>query len=76
MPCNTMQFKSLDCCQATGQCVGGYEPKEAPMLVDRGSTGYGEEALQSLPGNIGTNDVSDCMTALDFAIEEGNGAQS
>ncbi|CAL5219578.1 g1438 [Coccomyxa viridis] len=37
----------------------------------RGSTGYGEDGIQSLPGNIGTNDVADCMTALDAAITEG-----
>ena len=38
----------------------------------RGSTGYGEDGIQSLPGNIGTNDVADCVTALDAAIAEGN----
>ncbi len=27
--------------------------------------------MQSLPGNIGTNDVADCMAALDAAIAEG-----
>ena len=37
----------------------------------RGSTGYGEDGIQSLPGNIGTNDVADCMKALDAAITEG-----
>ena len=26
-----------------------------------------------LPGNIGTNDVADCMAALDAAIAEGAG---
>ncbi|KAK9901675.1 hypothetical protein WJX75_007946 [Coccomyxa subellipsoidea] len=37
----------------------------------RGSTGYGEDSIQSLPGHIGTNDVADCMAALDAAISEG-----
>ena len=40
----------------------------------RGSTGYGEDGIQSLPGNIGTNDVADCMAALDAAIAEGAGS--
>lgn len=47
----------------TGMCVDS----------DRGSTGYGEDSIQSLPGNIGTNDVADCMAALDAAISEGTG---
>ncbi|EIE20682.1 alpha/beta-hydrolase [Coccomyxa subellipsoidea C-169] len=37
----------------------------------RGSTGYGEDSIQSLPGYIGTNDIADCMTALDAAVSEG-----
>lgn len=37
----------------------------------RGSTGFGEDALQSLPGHIGTNDVEDCVAALDAAVAEG-----
>jgi len=37
----------------------------------RGSLGFGEEALQSLPGNIGSQDVNDVLTALDFAIKRG-----
>ncbi|XP_066384634.1 acylamino-acid-releasing enzyme 2-like [Miscanthus floridulus] len=36
----------------------------------RGTPGYGEEALQSLPGKVGSQDVQDCLTALDFAIKE------
>ena len=43
-------------------------------LVRRGSTGYGEDGIQSLPGHIGTNDVADCMAALDAAVAEGAGA--
>ncbi|PAN47302.1 hypothetical protein PAHAL_9G250600 [Panicum hallii] len=34
----------------------------------RGSLGFGEEALQSLPGNIGSQDVNDVLTALDFVL--------
>lgn len=37
----------------------------------RGSLGFGEEALQSLLGNIGRQDVGDVLAALDFVI--GNG---
>lgn len=36
----------------------------------RGTPGYGEEALQSLPGKVGSQDVEDCLAALDFAVEE------
>lgn len=42
------------------------------VLVNyRGSTGFGERSLRSLPGNIGTNDVADCMAALQAAVEAG-----
>lgn len=37
----------------------------------RGSTGFGEDSIQSLPGNIGDHDVKDCMKALDMAIQKG-----
>lgn len=37
----------------------------------RGSVGFGERALQSLPGNIGTNDVGDCLASLAEARERG-----
>ncbi|XP_020244882.1 acylamino-acid-releasing enzyme 1-like isoform X2 [Asparagus officinalis] len=37
----------------------------------RGSLGFGEEALQSLPGKAGSQDVNDVLTALDYAIEKG-----
>ena len=39
----------------------------------RGSTGFGQEALASLPGNIGTNDVLDCKAALQQAVHAGEG---
>ncbi|KAG1675395.1 hypothetical protein FOA52_012314 [Chlamydomonas sp. UWO 241] len=38
----------------------------------RGSTGYGQASLASLPGNIGTNDVADCMAALQQAVDAGH----
>lgn len=42
------------------------------VLVNfRGSTGFGENSIQSLPGNIATNDVLDCMACLQAAIETG-----
>ncbi|CAM0872109.1 unnamed protein product [Alopecurus aequalis] len=37
----------------------------------RGSLGFGEEALQSLPGNIGSQDVNDVLTAVEFVIKRG-----
>ncbi|KAJ0981572.1 hypothetical protein J5N97_009827 [Dioscorea zingiberensis] len=37
----------------------------------RGSLGFGEEALQSLPGKIGCQDVNDVLVALDFVCEKG-----
>ena len=37
----------------------------------RGSLGFGEAPLQSLPGNIGTNDVSDMLAAVDAAVDLG-----
>ena len=42
------------------------------VLVNfRGSTGFGEENIQSLPGRVGANDVADCIAALDAAIAKG-----
>ncbi|CAL1396505.1 unnamed protein product [Linum trigynum] len=37
----------------------------------RGSLGFGEEALQSLPGKVGTQDVNDVLAAIDHAIDKG-----
>ncbi|XP_017223095.1 acylamino-acid-releasing enzyme isoform X1 [Daucus carota subsp. sativus] len=37
----------------------------------RGSLGFGEEALQSLLGNIGSQDVSDVLAAIDYVIDMG-----
>ncbi|KAF8014436.1 hypothetical protein BT93_H0304 [Corymbia citriodora subsp. variegata] len=37
----------------------------------RGSLGFGEEALQSLPGNAGSQDVNDVLTAIDHAVNLG-----
>ena len=39
----------------------------------RGSTGQGEDALNSLPGQIGTNDVADCLAMMDDANARGYG---
>ena len=41
------------------------------LLNYRGSTGYGEAALQSLPGAIGKNDVADCLASLQAAVDAG-----
>lgn len=38
----------------------------------RGSTGFGEDSIQSLPGHISVNDVEDCIAALDHAVAEGS----
>ncbi|KAL8265639.1 hypothetical protein R6Q59_002983 [Mikania micrantha] len=37
----------------------------------RGSLGFGEEALQSLLGKIGSQDVNDVLTAVDYAVDMG-----
>lgn len=37
----------------------------------RGSTGFGEDSLQSLPGKVGSQDVKDCYQALLKAKETG-----
>ncbi|CAH2079164.1 unnamed protein product [Thlaspi arvense] len=37
----------------------------------RGSVGFGEDALQSLPGKVGSQDVNDVLSAVDHAIEMG-----
>ncbi|XP_065863188.1 acylamino-acid-releasing enzyme isoform X2 [Euphorbia lathyris] len=37
----------------------------------RGSLGFGEEALQSLPGKVGSQDVTDVLTAIDHIIDTG-----
>lgn len=43
------------------------------LLINfRGSLGYGEANVQSLPGQIGTNDIRDCIVAIDHFIKEGN----
>ncbi|KAI7747553.1 hypothetical protein M8C21_015238 [Ambrosia artemisiifolia] len=36
-----------------------------------GSIGYGEEALQSLLGKVGSQDVNDVLTAVDHAVDMG-----
>ncbi|GAB4843293.1 hypothetical protein Ancab_013258 [Ancistrocladus abbreviatus] len=35
----------------------------------RGSMGFGEEALQSLPGKVGSQDVNDILTATDYVVD-------
>ncbi|KAL3626355.1 hypothetical protein CASFOL_029904 [Castilleja foliolosa] len=37
----------------------------------RGSLGFGEEALQSLPGKVGSQDVNDVLTAIDYVVDKG-----
>lgn len=42
------------------------------LLINfRGSTGMDEDSLNSLPGNVGTNDVADCISAVDHFVEKG-----
>lgn len=49
-------------------CTLGYKI----ILVNyRGSLGFGEAALQSLPGKVGQQDVTDMLAALDKCIELG-----
>ena len=35
----------------------------------RGSVGFGQDSIESLPGHIGTNDVADCMDILEHACK-------
>ncbi len=45
--------------------AGGY----SLLLVNyRGSVGFGNDDLLSLPGKVGTQDVADCVAALDAAL--------
>ncbi|KAJ0233076.1 Acylamino-acid-releasing enzyme [Hirschfeldia incana] len=37
----------------------------------RGSLGFGEDALQSIPGKIGSQDVNDVLSAVDHAVKMG-----
>ncbi|PHT38968.1 hypothetical protein CQW23_22541 [Capsicum baccatum] len=37
----------------------------------RGSLGFGEEAVQSLPGRAGSQDVNDVLVAVDYVIGKG-----
>ncbi|KAK4482830.1 hypothetical protein RD792_010000 [Penstemon davidsonii] len=49
-------------------CSLGY----SMLIVNyRGSLGFGEEALQSLLGKIGSQDVNDVLTAIDHVIDKG-----
>ncbi|KOM33872.1 hypothetical protein LR48_Vigan02g002200 [Vigna angularis] len=51
-----------------GQTKVGY----SLLIVNyRGSLGFGEEALQSLPGNVGSQDVNDVLSAIDHVINLG-----
>ena len=41
------------------------------LLVNyRGSTGNGQDSIDSLPGKVGTNDVNDCQQAAEFCKEK------
>lgn len=56
------------CCLDTAPLANAHvRARHAP----RGSTGFGEDALQSLPGRVGRQDVDDCMDALDAAVAAG-----
>lgn len=41
------------------------------LLNFRGSTGFGEASIQSLPGKVGANDVADCLASLQAAVDAG-----
>lgn len=41
------------------------------LLNYRGSWGFGEASIQSLPGKIGVNDVADCLDSLQAAVDAG-----
>ncbi|CAN6441137.1 unnamed protein product [Victoria cruziana] len=42
------------------------------FLFSRGSLGFGEEALQSLPGKVGSQDVKDVLAAIDHIVNQGH----
>jgi hypothetical protein len=42
----------------------------------RGSLGFGEAGVQSLPGHAGHHDVEDCVASLDAAVAAGEGART
>eukprot|EP00931_Biecheleriopsis_adriatica_P061072 TRINITY_DN36705_c0_g1_i2.p1 TRINITY_DN36705_c0_g1~~TRINITY_DN36705_c0_g1_i2.p1 ORF type:complete len:753 (+),score=117.32 TRINITY_DN36705_c0_g1_i2:8-2266(+) len=45
----------------------------AVLLVNyRGSAGFGQKMLESLPGKVGCQDVQDCMAALENVLETGD----
>ena len=61
-------------------CVAGYLPSLAFLAASgyavlqvnyRGSTGAGQQALESLLGKAGRQDVDDCLAALDAAAAAG-----
>ena len=41
-------------------------------LTFRGSTGFGQDSIESLPGNIGRNDVDDIVLALRAVVDKIN----
>ncbi|XP_071960094.1 acylamino-acid-releasing enzyme-like [Antedon mediterranea] len=44
----------------------------AVLLINyRGSLGFGNDFILSLPGNVGCNDVKDCKQAIDQTIQDG-----
>ena len=48
------------------------QPAEAQACCAcRGSTGFGEASMQTLPGHVGSVDVADCIAALDAAVALG-----
>jgi hypothetical protein len=46
------------------------------LLNYRGSTGFGEASIQSLPGRIGTADVADCLASLQAAVDAGGAGEA
>lgn len=49
-------------------CASGF----AVLYVNyRGSTGFGDNNLRSLPGNVGDQDVKDCQAAAEHVINSG-----
>ena len=41
-------------------------------VFSRGSTGFGQDSIESLPGQIGRNDVDDIVSALHAVVEKFN----
>lgn len=53
------------CCEYLTHVEVLYRLGFSVLLINyRGSTGFGQDSIDSLPGKIGTNDVNDCQVNI------------